>query len=73
MTQHPEKRLTADDIPAAINGAPSYSIRACATGGFDIFAGDTWRSHRPSEQAALREAIRYQKRANIKGGSDDRA
>lgn len=68
MTQHPEKRLSADDIPAAINGAPSYSIRACATGGFDIFVDGCWFDHRPSEQAALREAIRRQKRANRAGG-----
>lgn len=67
MTQHPKKKLSVDDIPAAINGAPSYSIRACATGGFDIFVDGRWCGHRPSEQAALREAIRQQKRANIKG------
>lgn len=71
MTQHPEKKLSVDDIPAASNGAPSYSIRACATGGFDIFVDGRWFDRRPSEQAALREAIRRQKRANLRGADHD--
>ncbi|MFC3724450.1 hypothetical protein [Neoaquamicrobium sediminum] len=69
MSQHPEKKLTVDDIPVAINGAACFGIQACATGGFDVTVDGRRLDHKSSEQAALREAIRRQKRANRDGGA----
>lgn len=69
MTKHPETKLSVDDIPAAVwKNVPSFAIRRRSTGGFEILrslegehAVVDWK---PTEQAAIRHAIRLQKKAN---------
>lgn len=69
MTKHPAETLTFKDLPTPVAGAASYSISSCPTGGYDVvmFDTDAVRStieHKPNQQAALRSAIRWQKREN---------
>lgn len=70
MTKHPEKILTWADLPKPVPGAATYSVSPKQTQGFAVLmfaAADGYRStieHKQSQQAALRCAIRYQKREN---------
>lgn len=69
MSKHPEVTLTSDDIPAARKGAISYAVRSRVTGGHEVISvlpdGSTGVvEFKPSEQAAIRLAIRLQKKAN---------
>lgn len=71
MTQHPEISLSVKDIPHREFGAKGYDVKPSATGGFNIVEMETSGvvssvlDRRPSLQAAVREAIRLQKRENI--------
>lgn len=68
MTKHPEKDLKASDIPEPIHGAARYVVEKSRTGGHNvIMISDEGRDvieHKSSEQAALRVAVRIQKREN---------
>lgn len=68
MTKHPTKDLKPSDIPEAIHGAARYVVQPCATGGHNVVMisteGRDVIDHKSSEQAALRVAIRIQKREN---------
>jgi hypothetical protein len=68
MTKHPEKDLKPSDIPEPVHGAARYKAERCQTGGFNVIMisteGRDVIDHKSSEQAALRVAIRFQKREN---------
>lgn len=69
MTQHPDKNLKPSDIPQAVHGAALYIVEAARTGGHNVIMieMDGHRSvveHKSSDQAALRIAVRLQKREN---------
>lgn len=68
MTKYPEKKLTSDDIPAAVWNRASFSVRERRTGGWEIVrkldCNVSCVDHKSSQEAAIREAIRLQKREN---------
>lgn len=68
MSQHPEKDAKPSDIPQPVHGAARYIVEACRTGGHNVVMLSGHHrdviDHKSSEQAALRVAIRIQKREN---------
>lgn len=71
MTKHPEKILTFSDIPPRVDGAARYTISSqVRTGGYDVIMFDTEAKRsfvverKGTQQAALRAAIRWQRKEN---------
>lgn len=69
MTRTPTKTMLISEIPEAAPGAARFIVAATRTGGYNIFLNKSDGfsrivDHKPSEQSAIRAAIRWQKREN---------